>query len=79
MFAWIRADEISGNAAAILGRVGWFEADSWGRAVQTKIKTITGLTASIRRVIENLAGVFGLGMVVDSASARARAEAVQFA
>lgn len=72
MFAWIRADEISFKAAAIFGSAGWFEGDSWGRAGQTNIDTTIAVTPSIRRVIENLAGVFGLGMVVNRARPRGR-------
>ena len=78
MFAWIRADEISFKAAAMLGSAGWFEADSWGRAVQTNIKTIIGVTPSIGRVTENLAGVLELGMAVDRAPTRAQDKRFSF-
>jgi hypothetical protein len=65
MFAWIRADETSFKAAAIVGSAGWFEVDSWEGAVQTKSKTIARLTARTRGVVENLAEVFELGMAVN--------------
>src|SRR4029077_335669 len=68
MVAWIRADEMSFKAAAILESAGWFGIDSWERTGQTKNKTMARLTASTGGVVENLAEAFELGMAVNQST-----------